>query len=567
MPKKELRITKDRLKNPRIDTRKINKFILAARKALGKICWELPTKLARTCIPHCAAVTGSGKTLAIAAYGARCACDDNLEHLVYVTPFITLTEQTERVLMQQLHDTCVKVSKTHHKMVYKSKEEQKTARKLGFTINICTSQKLHLCLTENKHHLDAKINLEKSVIIIDDASQYLKPAIASAVLVLLDNLRKKGARIILASASLPHYEKIPGYLPPEIKIHRFAENIGQMPGIKTRCHLDIITRPVCLEHLADLLDKDIHPELVVCETVHKSIKVFEHLQKNLPNATIFLLNAKQAPYRRREILEAIEKEIQKPRRNKKIIVISTSITQAGWDASFGGGAHDIFDVINALEHGGRVNRGLEFGKTRTLHVLNIDIPLVKRNPTVDASRRIAQELMEAGKITDPDAPTIAAKMLLDSQSGQTGKSAQKNSRAAQIGDFKYLQTHLQTMGYSRRGHPLLPPAKEIPGLFNLLKDLLNSMGYRCQILRGEKAGDIQVEEELTDEQIRETLSQCSAVYREFSMDTNPEKFQEIQGQGDILRKIVIIKKNGETIDTGFYMLSPKGFNPKTSLPK
>lgn len=552
------------LKTPSIEPNEaIHSDIRKARKKLHKICSILPTELASKYLLHCVAPTGTGKTISCGLLGARIAvADEEIKHLIFATPYILLTEQAEKVLKTQLMETSIQVAKTHSKMAYKSEAERKKARKLGFDVTICTTEKLRLSLLGYKNHQGAQQNLEKSVIIIDDASQFLTPKIASTILVLLNQLRLRGARIILASATLPHYDTIKGYLPAVVKIHRFGQEIQNMAGIKNRCRLEMHTRPVGLDQLAKIVKKEKRPSMIICETVRKSVYVFDELKKAIPKARCFLINAKQSKYRKKEDIAIIEKALLS-RGSSKIIVVSTSSTNSGWNVSFASGIHDTYNTIMGHEHGGRINRGKEFGDTCTLHCMQIQIPGVPRNRNVDTSRRIALTLMETNQFDNPMAPTIAAEMELREQNGEGLKESRKCILAAQTGNMLYLKKHLQTIDYrGETARSVLPPVSHIPSLYKDLKNLFTGLGIRAQVF---KDGKIHIKEKISHKQIQDLLEKSEEIYGEFAIEINAKKLQDFQGLGDVLRRIVYYLPNGEEIETEYYFLSPKAFNPETGM--
>lgn len=559
MPTNPITPAKDRLKSPKIQgVNQTKPQILAAREKLRQICSELPTALAKNQILHCEAPTGTGKTLSCAHLAARIALDENLEHILYVNPYILLVDQAEKALRDQIQNEAEIVA-VHSRKHFSTKAKAKTARKLGATINICTAARLHDCLLEHKMQKAAKTNLEKSVIIIDDAALYLRPRIAAATLVLLDTLRKAGARILLVSATLPHYDEIEGCLPDFIKIHRFGKEICEMPGIVDRCKLQVHTRPLTLDSLPKILKNQKNPTMLICETVKKSNYLFQTLQREFPNHECFLINANQWPYKKKQVINLIEEKL-KTEDKSKVIVISTSVTQAGWDVSFSSGGNDIFDVIGVLEQKGRINRAMEFGKSSILHLYTLDIPGVHRNPQVDTTRRIAQEMIENSQIYLPNAPTIAAQKELLDKDGSLLRDSKKSVIAAKKKDMAYLQKSIQLMPYTKKGQAVIPPRNQVPVLFKKLKDFYSKMGYKAQMFKG----NIELDEFITEEEAQKILKNTREIYEEFSFEINPAIFQELQGQGDVFTRIMI-KTKGKIIETDHYMLSPKAFSSITNL--
>lgn len=540
--------------------------ILAARKRHAKLCQELDVALTKTHLMHGCGTTGSGKTIALTQFAARTAMAYGITRIIYVTPFILITDQAEAVLQEKLRGTCLEVVASHSRKKHPNKHAKKHAQTLPFDITVCTTQKLHLALLRNKEQKAALNSFKKSVIIIDDASQYLRPEIASAVLVLLDQLRKGGARIILASATLPHYETIADYLPKSIKIHRFGSEIAEMPGIKDRCEIIPISRPVGIPQLIKIVRNASRPFFVVCETVAKSIVVFGKFKAAFPKTSIFLVNSRQSQFRRRADIARIEKALKA---KERIIVVSTSSTHAGWDVSFADGFNDVFDTVSAHEQGGRINRGFEFPVHGRLYVGSLVIPNIAGNSFVQATKNIAMDLIDEGVFTSPGAPTIAAKRLLEASGSKTGDKAAKAASAAKKANYQYLRDHVHNIVSVKKNSKrrFLPPAETIPVLYEEFRALLTKMGLRFQLFEGDTNRIFDIKDAITVDQIKDLLAKSKEIISQHAFEIKNTDYEALLGKGEVLRRIVFRIAGGTVHDTGYFFLAPAAFNANTGLLK
>jgi len=556
------------LEPPQIEKGQTHKAIYKARRALLKICNELDPALAKSHILHCMAPTGSGKTLSVTTLATRIAIEEKIPRIIFATPYINLTNQTDTRLKEHVQNTAKELtknlSKIHNRVPFPNKKEKQRVARFCPDVTICTTVRLHETLLQKNGFKNATKNLKNSVIIIDDAVMYLHPGIASAVLTLLNDLRKNGARVILSSATLPHYEKLEGYLPEGFPIYRFAEEIQNIPEIKSRCKIEMQTEPIHTTEIIQRVKTFPKPMLIICETVHKTFLLFNAIKKAISSETeIVLINAHQSENYRRAQLQKVEK-ILKEKLQPNLIVISTTTTQAGWDVSFASGIHDIFDTPNLFEHAGRINRNLEYAEESPLLCAPLFIPPARPNHNVSHKKEIAITLLSDNKTLNiQELPTKAAQLLLNPQTPK-GKKIYDSSLDlrdyAETKDFPNLQRYCHALENSNRTYlKILPRTQSLPKILRKIKKHSQRLNIKCQIFQDNR---IQIDDRALDSKILEEYLQQLIQLLEADTITLPS--QQEDRIKDSLIPLTISNNSGKVFSDKFFLLTDTNLYNQTT---
>jgi CRISPR-associated endonuclease/helicase Cas3 len=114
--------------------------------------------------------------------------------------------------------------------------------------------------------------------------------------------------------------------------------------------------------------------LIVCNTVNRSVEVFEVIksylvENNLKNP-IYYLSTNIIPAHRLQRIQAIKDDIQQ---NKAPILIATQVVEAGVDLDFNMGFRDIGPIDSIIQVAGRINRNNNPKKTNApLYIIDFD---------------------------------------------------------------------------------------------------------------------------------------------------------------------------------------------------
>jgi CRISPR-associated endonuclease/helicase Cas3 len=114
--------------------------------------------------------------------------------------------------------------------------------------------------------------------------------------------------------------------------------------------------------------------LIVCNTVKRSVEVFDaiqsYLEKNNFKNSIYYLSTNIIPAHRFQRIEDIKEDIQK---NKNPILIATQVVEAGVDLDFDMGFRDIGPIDSIIQVAGRINRNNNPNKLHSpLYVIDFD---------------------------------------------------------------------------------------------------------------------------------------------------------------------------------------------------
>jgi CRISPR-associated endonuclease/helicase Cas3 len=114
--------------------------------------------------------------------------------------------------------------------------------------------------------------------------------------------------------------------------------------------------------------------LIVCNTVKRSVEVFDaiqsYLEKNNFKNPIYYLSTNIIPAHRFQRIEDIKEDIQK---NKNPILIATQVVEAGVDLDFDMGFRDIGPIDSIIQVAGRINRNNNPNKLHSpLYVIDFD---------------------------------------------------------------------------------------------------------------------------------------------------------------------------------------------------
>lgn len=114
--------------------------------------------------------------------------------------------------------------------------------------------------------------------------------------------------------------------------------------------------------------------LIVCNTVKRSVEIFEaiqsYLEKNNFKNPIYYLSTNIIPAHRFKRIEDIKEDIQK---NKNPILIATQVVEAGVDLDFDMGFRDIGPIDSIIQVAGRINRNNNPEKIHSpLYIVDFD---------------------------------------------------------------------------------------------------------------------------------------------------------------------------------------------------
>jgi CRISPR-associated endonuclease/helicase Cas3 len=311
------------------------------------------------------APTGSGKTLTVlnAAIKLKEKLGNNYK-IIYALPFTSIIDQNFEVFNEVLDNPSSEILIKHHylsekeyKLPYDSLDVDSSEyfiENWDSQIIVTTFvQLLHSLLSNRNRKLKKFYNFSNSIIILDEVQAVNHKYWKLINIVLKELVEKMNSYLILTTATLPLiFEKE--------EIEELVPDIETYFSKFNRIKLNNEYRDGEIE-LTDFLDLAIEKinkhnkksNLLVFNTIKSSLKAYEFFEENLPDYEIFYLSSNILPVHRRKRIDIIREKMKK---DKKIILISTQVIEAGVDLDFEYVIRDFGPLDSIYQVSGRCNR-------------------------------------------------------------------------------------------------------------------------------------------------------------------------------------------------------------------
>lgn len=333
--------------------------------------------------------TGGGKTLASVSFALRHAIAHGLTRIIYVIPYCSIIEQTQKVFSEIFGEDNVVA---HYANVEYSAEEngEITDKRYLSTENwdaplILTTavqffESLYACRSSSCRKLH---NLADSIIIFDEAQMlpvpYLRPCI-SAVSMLI---RDCGCSAVLCTATQPSLQKLFDEFLPGVGIRElYSGGSDDTVFQRTRYAYEGLLTD---DALSDRLSGE---KQVLCIVNNRSQA--QQLYERLPSEGSFYLTTTLYPRHRRKILEEIRSRLKN---GLPCRVLSTSLIEAGVDVDFPTVYRALAGLDSICQSGGRCNReGKRPPWDSVIHIFESEkqAPSILRQ-NIGAARKIIDE--------------------------------------------------------------------------------------------------------------------------------------------------------------------------------
>ena len=193
-------------------------------------------------------------------------------------------------------------------------------------------------------------NIARSVIVLDEAqavpTDYLEPCLA----VLRELVDHYGCTIVLCTATQPAFDDTSSLRSALPKIKEIIDNPDLIFSKLKRTNVSFIGRKTD-EEVAGLINHE-SQTLCIAATKDQARVIFDLLNKDA--AGVFHLSTNMYPQHRKQVLKRIKKRLKK---NKKCVVVSTSLVEAGVDLDFPVGFFRAIAGLDSIaQAAGRCNR-------------------------------------------------------------------------------------------------------------------------------------------------------------------------------------------------------------------
>jgi CRISPR-associated endonuclease/helicase Cas3 len=331
------------------------------------------------------APTGAGKTFTMLAIANEIRKEKGELGIIYSLPFLSITEQVQKISENLLEDVLSVNSKTENERIKnaqqsyetdQSEENLKEILKEDFIQNtfdhpfiITTFVQFFETLVSNKNSTLLKLPNFKNRIFLIDEVQALPPRLYIFFSAWLDEFCKRNnSYAILSTATMPKLEisvketddvkradlLFKNYSTPKELLNcdkYFAE------AIFNRYQIDVLKEQQTNNSIANHILKQDNSCLVILNTIVDTKKLYNELKGKAEN--VLLLNTYFIPDDRTGIIKKAQELLKN---NKKVILISTQLIEAGVDIDFPIVYRDLCPLPSLIQSSGRCNRNNKLKK-------------------------------------------------------------------------------------------------------------------------------------------------------------------------------------------------------------
>ena len=315
------------------------------RTEILKNCYEMGKRekgLFRLTVP-----TGGGKTIASLAFALQHAMKHHMDRVIYVIPYTSIIEQNAKIFRTILGTE--NVLENHCNVDYEASEELKpmqlAAENWDKPVIVTTNVQFFESLFANKSSKCRKIhNIANSVIIFDEAQMlpinYLKPCVA----MIEELVRHYRVSAVLCTATQPALQSFFGQ---DVKAEELCPRMEEQFKFFKRTTLKNIGK-IEEDELVEKLSGE-HLALCIVNTRKRAQILYSRLQ----GEGVYHLSTCMYPIHRKRMLDEVRERLEN---NKRCILISTSLVEAGVDLDFRSVYRQLTGVDSIVQAAGRCNR-------------------------------------------------------------------------------------------------------------------------------------------------------------------------------------------------------------------
>lgn len=311
--------------------------------------------------------TGMGKTLASISWALHHANKNGLKRIIIVLPFISIIDQTvgelKRIFGEEFvlehHSNFNEDDENNNKISDEGIQDNHQSKRLAienwdFPIIVTTTVQFFESLFSNKPSKCRKVhNIAKAVVIFDEVQSLPKELILPTITMLKDVQKIMGTSFLFCTATLPAFEKR----------ERFAGIDNIVPLVQNPSIIFSKTRRVNYKPLnsykpTDLADlyEQVYWQDKSALCIFNTKQMAREFCKFIEGGTDYWwvhLSTYLCPIHRRKIIQVVKDCLK---RNKRIILSSTQLVEAGVDFDFPTVFREIAPLESVIQSAGRCNR-------------------------------------------------------------------------------------------------------------------------------------------------------------------------------------------------------------------
>ena len=296
------------------------------------------------------APTGVGKTLALLHFALRHCAANRKRRIILVLPFLTLTEQSQKV-----YEKLIPHILADHSQSRLSEEQQELAARWDAPFLITTSVRffegLFSCRPKDCRKLH---NIAQSVILFDESQSLPADLAATTVQTACTLCREYGCTVVLSTATQPDFSALPGM--ETWHAREILPDAGRYYAAMRRTRVVWrLDRATSLPELA----KEMAEQTSVCAIVNlrrHARQLFDALRAARPEEeqdSLFFLTTDLCPAHRSDVIETIRAKLQE---GKPCRVVATQCIEAGVDLDFASMYRALAPLESIIQAAGRCNR-------------------------------------------------------------------------------------------------------------------------------------------------------------------------------------------------------------------
>ena len=342
--------------------------------------------------------TGGGKTVSSMAFALNHARENGLRRVIYVIPYCSILEQTQRIF----EDIFGKENVTAHYSgaEFSSAENQEDPRVFSTEnweapIILTTAVQFFESLYSNKPGKNRKLhNIAQSVIVFDEAQMLPVPFLRPCLAAICELVKSYGCSAVLCTATQPAVEGLLRAYAPEAPIRELCPEPEKMYQAFRRVRYTDdgeLTDEALLERL-----RERRQVLCVVNSRRQAQALYRALGTSDGN---FHLSTMLTPYDRRQKIEEIRARL---RDGQDCRVISTSLIEAGVDVDFPEVYRALAGLDSIIQSGGRCNReGKRPAEESLVHIFTTSAKAPKMlDQNISAAKKVLRSFED---IAAPDA--------------------------------------------------------------------------------------------------------------------------------------------------------------------
>lgn len=305
--------------------------------------------------------TGGGKTLSSLAFALEHARKHHLKRIIYVIPYTSIIEQNADVISGILGEEYVL---EHHSQVdneyIESSEDDDIENDIKKRIKwVSENWDIPVILTTNVQFFESFFsnkpaktrklhNISRSVVIFDEAQMLPRELLSPSMYAISELVTNYKATAVLCSATQP---AISQYKYKKLEITEIVKNPQELAKSLKRVDYEVIGEKSD-EELVEILIKNPKALCIVNSRRH-AYSLYKLAVEDSRLDSVYHLSTLMHCIHRREVLKTIKEKLVK---KENVILITTSLVEAGVDIDFPLVMRSIAGIDSIIQAGGRANR-------------------------------------------------------------------------------------------------------------------------------------------------------------------------------------------------------------------